>query len=160
MIQPRPSIMPMVGNNGLCPAFSSFVSHILLSSPNPLSSFNPKPFPPHLPLLHPTPCFLSLTPLSPVTSSTRPRAKNLDTWPGGKAYSERKILVTPERCGSQSGCQRCSSMPWPHLQQQMKEYSLTNINHFLIYFLGVGGAQTKYLISKNFFSWAGEGRPR
>ena len=29
----------------------------------------------------------------------------------------------------------------------------------MVYF-GWGGAQTKYLISKSFFSWVGEGRPR
>ena len=79
---------------------------------------------------------------------------------------ERKFPVTLERCGSQWGCQRCSSRPglhWWCLQWQ-KEYSLTNISRFLIrpwaiFFFGKG-TQTKYLIAKRFFSRVGMGKPR
>lgn len=84
---------------------------------------------------YPTFHILSWTPSHLLTAVLRPGQKILDTWPRSRAFAGRKFPVTPERCGFQSGGQRHSSRPWTHrrwLQQQKKEYSLTNINRFLI----------------------------
>ena len=84
-----------------------------------------------------------------------PGQKSLGTRPGSRAYTERKFPGTPERCGSQWGCQRRGSRPWPHwqcLQQQKKTHwqreieplSCTSQYHGMYW----GEKQTKYLTYK------------
>ena len=88
----------------------------------------PTPFPPPHTTL---PILSSKYPAYQWEAATRLVQQNLATWPGSRAYTERKFPLTPERCGSQLGCGRCGSRPWPHLQwlqQQQKEHLLTNIN--------------------------------
>ena len=170
--KPKLSVVPRVENNGLC---LSFYFKTILSISNPPPFCHIKPFLHQLPLhtlLFPPYCW-SLSHLSSAVPG--PGQKSLHMWPGSKAAAERKFPVMPERCDSQSGCQRCSSRPWPRrqcLQRQKKERSLTNKN-----WCAIGSKNTdkipvytkslyiqipakKYKILKSFFSWIGESRPK
>ena len=130
--KPKLSVVPKVENNGLC---LSFCLKTLLSISNPPLFCYVKPFLHQLPLR--TPLFPSYHwVLSHLSSAVPgPGQKSLHMWPGSKAAAERNFPVMPERCDSQSGCQRCNSRPWPSwqcLQRQKKERSLTNKNRCAI----------------------------
>lgn len=159
LIQPRFSIVPVVGNNGLCltfladPSFQSKYPAILPPQAFP----TPAPSTPHLP--HPI-WLLS----HQASAAPEPGWQSLGTWPGSGA-SERKFPRMPERCSSQSGCQRHCSKPWPHRQrlQQKRKYSLRNINWSPAVFLGymLGKRKTdKIPTLKEFLIMGAEGIPR
>ena len=88
----------------------------------------PKPFPPQL-LLH-TPLFSScLCPFSLIITSTTDRATKSGNVARKEGKYGEKVPCNPERCGSQTDCQRRCSRPWTHRQrlQKQKEYSLTKL---------------------------------
>ena len=69
LFQPRRSVMPRVGNNGLCLAFLSLIPQTILPSSNPLPCCYPKPSTP-LFLLHTHPSRpIMKIPSLPVRSS-------------------------------------------------------------------------------------------
>lgn len=93
-----------------------------------------------------------------------PGRQSLHRWAGSKAHAEREFPVTPERCGSQSGCPRRSSSPGLYrrcLQWQKKEHSLTNINQFLVWAMGYilfwrNSSKIRDLKEFLFMSWHGK----
>ena len=160
MIQPKWSMTPRMGNNGLCLAFLSLTSEtipVLIPHHSATQAFPTTAPPPHsaVPIL-------SLTPDSPVTSSTRARAKkNLGTWPGSRAYME-KVPCNPWEMWfpitlSKVWLQAQAIQAVPTLAEErtfVDKYKLIPNTGHRVYFWEEG-TQTKYLISKRSFSWVG-----
>lgn len=124
------SVVPRVGNYGLCLAFLSVISQIL-SSANSLTILPSQVFPSQGPLPLSFLPILSLTPSHPSSPAPHPGQESQDTWPGKRARAVGMFLLTPETCGSQSGCRRWSSRLWQHLQWlqvQKKKDSWTSFN--------------------------------
>ena len=95
MIAPRMSVVPRVKNNGLYLYFLSLLSQTVHSSPNyptilDLQAFCTPAAPPH-----PTLPVLSLNLVSPVSSSTRPRAKKV--WVPGQEVGHIRRESSLER---------------------------------------------------------------
>ena len=151
------SVLPRVGNISQCLGFLSLIYQMLLFSSNPLPFFSPAPwpFPPLHPVIFPSDHWAWSY---PWIAAPGPKPESLGTWPGRGARTERKFLVTPERCGSQWGCRRCSSRPWPKWQCLQWQKEQTLIEPLIGALRWIFGKEIKHLMWKCFFPLYGMGR--
>lgn len=159
MIQPRLSIMPSVGNNGLVSCLPVFcVSTSLLSSPNPLAFFNPKPFPPHLP---PPPHTLLPAsyhwPLSHLWPAARGPGQKI--WILGQEVrhiQREKYLCTYLRDVFPIRLSKIAPRPWPHWRgcsNRRRTFIGKHKPVLDMVYLGGGGSNKIFNLARVSFMW-------